>query len=413
MSEASAPSVAPAASYAMELSRALWFRQPATRCRFLFAADDPEGLVVAPLGPKGTRTVVEAAKRLQASGRAAVTGAMLVDGDGDAVFCLAGEPAPFLRSLAGWAAGRAGAVPALGTLLTAGAARLPAQLGADATVEALSLAELEVVRDPAAWDGLLPTDDASVIAILAERMPGERMWFWMCDDVADDMVPLLLQPVAWDPNRDRLDAQIRRLEAEGAGEGVTGYAFVAEDGRVQFVSGRLRPRLMAELVAWVRQQLAAHPAVARLAQCQFVVVRHGKVFEVLEDPLLWKGIEAPPAPGTLAGAAAAVARLAPNGALWAWATATAPGGGFLAVAPVVGDEGGTAFEVQAAGLYRRFPGSFRDASTGMLTREASGRLRIDWHGGDQRAAAGALAAAARLEPGLQALADVAGTEMSR
>jgi len=393
-----------AAPYARELSRALWFRQAQTRCRFLFAPDDPDGLVIAPLGPKGTQTIIEAANRLRASGRKAVSGAMLVDGDGDAVFCLAREPEPFLRSLAGWAAQRVAAIPALGTLDTAGAARLPTPLGADATIEALSLEQLEVMRDPAIWQELLRTDDASVAALLAERLPGERMWFWMSNDVPGDMVPLLLQPVAWDPNRDRLDAQIRRLETAGAGEGVTGYAFVTEEGKLQFVSGEPVLPLMAELADWVHQHAGSCPALARLANCQFVRVQAGQVLEVLEDPELWSGIAAPRAPGTLAAAGAALAALAPGESLWLWLTAQAPEGGFLALAPVAGDEEGATFQAEVAGLYRRFPDSYRDAVTGALTREAGGALRIDWHGGEPSAAQ-TLAAIARWEKGLQPLAD--------
>jgi len=405
--------VAQGAPYARDLSRALWFRQAETKCRFLFAPDDPEGLVIAPLGPKGIQTITEAANRLHAAGRKATSGAMLVNGDGDAVFCFAGQPEPFLRSLAGWAAQRVMAVPALGTLQGAGAARLPAPLGADETIEALRLEQLEVVRDSAIWQELLRTDDASVAAVLADRMPGERMWFWMSNDVSGDMVPLLLQPVAWDPTRDRLDAQIRHLEAAGAGEGVTGYAYVTDEGPLQFVSGDLELSLMAELADWVRQQAAACPALARLADCQFVRVHAGQVLEVSQDPELWSGIVPPPAPGTLAAAAAALAALQPGEALWLWLTAEAPEDGFLALAPTAGDEEGAAFETQVASFYRRFPDSYRDAVTGTLTREPGGALRIAWHGDGPGTAARGLAAVSRREKGLQPLADAVLADKTR
>ena len=392
--------IAPAPSYARDLSRALWFRQAETRCRFLFAPDDPEGLVIAPLGPKGDQTITEAAKRLKAAGHKAASGAMLVDGGGDAVFCLSEEPETFLRGLANWAVQRVTAIPALGTLKTAGAARL----NAGAAIGTLNLEQLQVVRDPTIWKELLRTDDSAVAALLADRMPGERMWFWMSNDVPGDMVPLLLQPVAWDPNRDRLDAQIRQLEAEGAGHGVTGYTYITEDGRLQFVSAELEPPLMAELADWVRQQAAACPALLRLVNCQFVRSHAGRVLEVLEAPELWSGIMAPPASGTLAAAAAALAGLAPGDSLWLWLTAKAPQGGFLALAPVAGDEAGVAFQARMAGFYRRFPDSHQDATTGTLTREPHGALRIAWHGGEPSTAQ-ALAAIARRENGLQPLAD--------
>jgi len=395
---------APAAAYARDLSRALWFRQPATKCLFLFAPDDPQGLVIAPVGQKGSQTIMDAADRLQAAGHEAASGAMLVDSDGDAVFCLSEEPEAFLRRLADWAVQRVAAIPALGTLKTAGAARLPAPLHAGAAVESLDLEQLTVVRDPTIWENLLRTDDAAVAAVLADRMPGERMWFWMSNDVPGDMVPLLLQPVAWDPSRDRLDAQMRQLEAEGAGDGITGYAYITEEGRLQFVSARLELPLMVELAEWVRQQAATCPALLRLANCQFVRAQAGRVLEVLEAPELWSGIEAPPAKGTLAAAVAALADLPPGQALWLWLTARAPGGGFLALAPVAGDAAGAAFQAQMAGFYRRFPESYQDAVTGTLTREPGGGLRISWHGAAPGAAQ-TIAAIVRRESGLQPLAD--------
>jgi hypothetical protein len=400
MSETSA---AQAASYARDLSRALWFRQAETKYQFLLAPDDPEGLVVATLGAGGTETILDAAKRLKAAGHKASFGAMLVDDDGDAVFCIAEEPEAFLRRLADWVVRHVGTVPALGTLNSAGAARLPAPLTGGAAIETLALDTLDIVRDPAIWQELLRIDDAAVAALLADQMPGERMWFWLSNQVPGDMVPLLLQPVAWDPNRDRLDAQIRQLEAAGAGDGVTGYAFFTEAGRLQFVSGELAPPLMAELAEWVREQATACPALARLADCQFVLTEAGQVVEVLEDPALWSGITAPAAFGTLAGAAAALADLAPGQSLWLWLTAKAPEGGFLALAPVGGDESGDAFQKQVAGFYRRFPESYQDGATGTLTHQPGGTLHIAWHGAP--GIKSALTAVAQREPGLKKLAD--------
>ncbi len=393
------------APYVQEISRVLWFRQAETRCRFLFAPEDPRGLVIAPLGAKGTQTIAQAAKRLLGAGLKANSGAMIVDDDGDPVFCLAGDPAPFLRALADWATRHVAQIPALGTLQTAGVARLLAAPSDDASIEAIRLEQIEVMRDPAIWQGLLPTDDAAIAAMLDQRLPGERLWFWISNQVPGDMVPLLLQPVAGDPNRDRLDAQIRQLEADGAGEGVTGYAYLTEEGRFQFVSGELRMALMIELADWVRQQQSTCPALARLAHCQFVRVQAGRVLEVLETPALWSGIAAPRAPGTLAAAADTLDALAPGGSLWLWLTAQAQGGGFLALAPAAGDEDGAHFQAQLAGLYRRFPQSYRDATTGTLAREADGTLRIDWHASGHGQAGRVLASIAQREGRLQPLAD--------
>jgi len=334
-----------------------------------------------------------------------MSGAMLVDDDGDAVFCLAREPTSFLRALAGWATRHIAAIPALGALQTSGAAKLPEPLGTDATIAALNLETLDVNRDPAIWPALLPTDDASVAAILADRLPGERMWFWVSNEVPADMVPLLLQPVAWDPNRDRLDSQIRQLETAGAGAGVSGYAYTTEAGRIQFVSDGLRHSLMVELADWVHQQVTACPALGRLADCQFVRVRAGQVLEVLEYPELWSDIAAPPVPGTLATAAAALAALLPDESLRLWLTAQAPGGGFVALAPVAGDEQGTGFQAQVAAFYRRFPESYQDAAIGTLTRVHDGSLRVAWHVQEPIAATRGLVSIARREGGLRPLAE--------
>ena len=395
-----------AASYVQELSRALWFRSADSRCRFLFAPEDPNGLVIALLGPKGTEAITQAARRLVSSGRSVTSGAMLVD-DGDAVFCLAGEPKPFLLALAGWVARHVAEIPALGTLKGAAAGRLPAPLSSEADIGAIDLDQLEITRDPAAWQAVLPVDDAGVAAILDGRMPGERMWFWMSNQVRGDMVPLLLQPVAWDPNRDRLDEQIRQLEADGAGDGVTGFAYAAEDGRFQFVSCELHGALMTELADWVRQRQDAHPALARLAHARFVLVQAGQVVEVIEAPGTWSGIVAPAAAGTLAAAAEALTALAPEASLWLWLTAQAPEGGFVALAPVTGDEDGAGFQAQVSGFYRRFPESYRDAATATVTRLGDGGLHIDWHGGGPGAAADGLTRAASREAGLRPLANAA------
>ena len=228
------------------------------------------------------------------------------------------------------------------------------------------------------------------------------MWFWMSNDVLRDMVPLLLQPVAWDPNRDRLDGQIRRLEALGAGDGVTGYALFAESGRLQFVGGALTASLMVELSDWVHEQVGTYPGLARLAHCQFVIATGGQVSDILEDEALWNDVVAPPAPGTPAEATALLTSLAPGASLWLWATGA--DGGFLSLSPVTGDEDGRRFQVRVDGFYRRFPDAHRDAVSGTVTRSTDGKFAVTVHGDDPGRTVDLLARVGAREKGLAALA---------
>ena len=207
----------PGEAYRRRVSRALWFRHPARPSRFLFAPASPMGLFIESLGTEGTAAFVARIKALKAQGLTMTAGAVLVNTDGRFVFCGRNVSADFLRQLAEWAGKNAAAMPAIANLIDAGYARTPNDLGSEESIAALHVETLEIQRDPALWTGLLEPTAATMAAVLAPRLPGERMWFWLSAAVPVGVVPLLVQPVAWDPDHNRMDRLIRQVEAAGAG----------------------------------------------------------------------------------------------------------------------------------------------------------------------------------------------------
>lgn len=364
----------PGEAYRRRVSRALWFRSPGTRYRFLFAPDSPMGLFLEPLSKAGTAAFAAQIKALKTQGLAMTAGALVVDADGGFVFCCASASPQLLQQLGSWARGQAGTLPAVANLIDARVARVAVDLANDASISALDVAALELQQDPAAWDGLLSATPEAAAEVLAERMPGERMWFWLSDEVPQGVVPLLLQPVAWDPNRDRLDHLIAEVESAGAGEGATGTCLLVDDGRVQFRGSDLRQGHLAALAAWVRAEQAAAPGLSRLSGCQLLRTSGGKVVSVLEDAAAWRDIQAAPAPATLAEAAGLLQSLQPGGERWFWFTPSGNGEPFVTLGDAGADPDGLGFQQRVAAMYRRFPSSFGDALAGILRRLDDGRI---------------------------------------
>lgn len=399
----------PGEAYRRRVSRALWFRKPATRHRFLFAPDSPMGLFIEPLGKSGTASFAAQIKSLKAQGLSMSAGALVVDDDGRFVFCSASASPEMLQRLAAWARAQSGAMPAAANLIDAGVARVQVDIANDASIAALDAAKLDVQRDAAAWDGILRATPDAVADVLAERLPGERMWFWLSDEVPDGVVPLLLQPVAWDPNRDRLDHLIEQVEASGAGEGATGTCLFVDDCRLQFRGSGLRPELLPALAAWVRAELGGAPALARLSGCQLLRTGGGKVIGAIEDAALWQGLAAPAGPATLSETAALLESFEPGEQRWFWLTPSGNGEPFVTLADTAADPDGLRFQERIAALYRRFPGSYDDAIAGVMRRLPGGQ--VVWSSEDARVDAWPAAVRALVQrhagdhPALRALAE--------
>lgn len=350
----------------LALSRALWLRQRGKSYHFLF---DPNA------DPNATPGLTIRPEPIGAEARGE-TGIMLVDGDEGLVFCVSSDPVAFLDRLSAWAKRSISALPALGIVADAGAARV-----ADFAAP-IDAAALDVVFRSKLWDDLLVPDEATVAAALAAASPGERLWFWMTADPGDYAVPLIVQPLAWDPNHDRMAWLMDRNADLGAGDGVTGTCALADDGAFQFLGDDVRPAMLPALADWVGAYAGDHPALARLAHARLLLTSGGTVTRVFADPDLWTDIAPEPVAGTIAGTAALLATLPEGGECWFWITGgdNAP---FLHLSLASTDPDAKAFRAGLSRLYDRFLQSHADAISGVATRLSGDRMLFVSAEGDE------------------------------
>ena len=216
---------------------------------------------------------------------------------------------------------------------------------------------------------------ATIAAAMAAAVPGERLWYWLAEsdpeaDAAEGVVPLIVQPVAWDPNHDRTNWLVERNTDRGAAGGQTGTATICDDGTIQFIGIGLNREMLERLARWVAANHAKHRALGRLVDCQFLVASGGLVDAVIAEPSLWKGVSRDPVPGTLLATAAILEALPVGGDCWFWITggpspSSTP---FLHLLPTGDDPEGLAFQSALPRLYKRFPQSFSDAVSGLMSR---------------------------------------------
>ena len=354
-------------SPAQSLARTLWLRQPGKRYRFQLRAAAEPALLMERVGQKSPRS------ELTTGGAAAdaISGAVLVDPEFRLVFCAPNDPPALLMRLASWARQASPDLPAVATLIGAGAAEADFDWTSDAAVEAIDPASLTVYRNSKVWAGLVSADAASVADVLAGCQPGERLWYWLCGAPG---LPLLLQPVSKDPNRDRLNALIDIVEQGGPAAAATGVGYVADDGSLQLIGPTLHAGLLPPVAEWVRRHGAQYPSLARLAGTRLLRSVRGRVAEVIDLPALWDGVPRPVPPGTTAETASLFAAMQPGAEYWFWLTGAAPRGAFMSLASMSDDPEGTGFIARMDRLYRRFPGSYADAVSGIVRRLDSGAL---------------------------------------
>ena len=179
-------------SSAARLSRHLWRRAPGQRFRFWFSPDAAPHLIMEPVTEKGAaafRAWLKEARRQHGDSLRAVTGAVVFGPRSQCVFCSEKMPRTFLTLLSDWAKSAIGETPALIGLRGAGMARIPVDIKDSDAIRALSLDDAEVRTDEALWTDLLTPSAALVAETLRERIPGDRLWFWL-DPAAD--IPLSL-----------------------------------------------------------------------------------------------------------------------------------------------------------------------------------------------------------------------------
>ncbi len=356
-----------------QLSRTLWLRRRGEVFRFLLDPAADPGLTLERIGQDGG-TVLARIAEADAQGRGLDSGLVLVDGRDGLAFCTTAEPMDLLRRLAAWARGAIAATPALGLLVDSGAGPLTVDLADDAAAQAFIPDGERVVYDPALWDSLLEPEVTTAEAALAATPPGERLWFWLAEDELEAIVPLIMQPVAWDPNHDRTNWLVERNTDRGAGEGITGTAMICDDGTIQFLAAGLYREMLEQLARWVAREHAAHPALGRLVDCQLLDAAGGRVDRIIADSTLWAGVARSTVPGTIRATAAVLENLPVGGECWFWLAGGAADPPFLHLVPTEGDPDGAAFQAELPRLYRRFATSFADAIAGVMSRPTADRL---------------------------------------
>lgn len=350
------------------IGRAIAFRKPNGRYRFLFAQDATVGLMLEEPGvPLSGGTRLPA---LAPSLPGAITGAMLVDDAQAVTFCVTADPSAFLAGLIAWCRQTVAAIPALAGLQDATAAQLDFDWTADAAIAGIDPRMLTQVQDRRGWRGLVTASAGHLGRTLARALPGERLWFWLAGSDTIAAPPLILQSIAEDPARDCTNRLIRDAAGDGAPAASSGIAMLLDDGRLQLTGADLTADDLTALAEWVHETVAEAPSLARdlarLARCRLVRSAGGLVEDVFEDETLWAGLDRPPATATTAETIAILQALRPGDAFWFWMTGTAPDGGFLTLAPVRDDPAGTGFGQRVPGLFRRFARSHEDAVSGLL-----------------------------------------------
>ncbi len=355
-----------------QLSRMLWLRKRGEVFRFILDPASDPGLTLERIGPAASR--VMARVPAATAGGTVDSGLVLVDGEDGLAFCTRSDPREFLQRLARYAAEAIAAVPALALLADSGAGPLTIDPADDAAAKAYVPDGARVVYEPDLWTDLLRPDIATTAAALAAVTPGERMWFWLAEDEVEGALPLILQPVAWDPNHDRTNWLIDRNSEIGAGEGLSGTAMICDDGRIQFLGGGLYREMLIPLAHWVARNVAEYPALGRLVDCQLVASSGGSVEAVIADPHLWADVSLQPVPGTIHATAAVLETLPVGGECWFWITGGTSDPPFLHLVSTADDPDGKAFQAALPRLFKRFSNAFGNAIVGVLSRAAANRM---------------------------------------
>ncbi len=358
-----------------QLSRALWLRKHGDVFRFLLDPASEPALTLERID-QGAGTIPTRVSEARAQGRTVDNGLVLVDEADGLIFCTTVDAKDFLHRLSAWAHQAIAAVPAVGLLIDAGAGPLTVDPTDDVAARAYLPDGEKVVYDTTLWDNLLVPDVATLATALAVARPGERMWFWLAADETEAAggVPLILQPIAWDPNHDRTDWLVNMNTNRGAGEGSSGTAKICDNGKIQFLGVGLHRAMLEHLAGWVARHHADYPALARLVDCQLVASAAGRVDEIMADATMWSGVTADLVPETIGATAAALESLPVGAQCWFWITGSPTDPPFLHLVPTGEDPEGNAFQATLPRLYQRFAESYQDAIVGVMSRPTANRL---------------------------------------
>ena len=214
-------------------------------------------------------------------------------------------------------------------------------------------------------------------AVLSALGAGERFWFWFSPDLPEEQARLVVSSLRTDPGMEGLQTAASAQAVPAGGRLSMGMGSVSADGRVQLGAPGLGGDELAALAGWAQRHADEHPALSRLKDARLLSTRpDGVVSASFEDAALWEGMLAPPAPGTLAFEAEALASLPAGQSSRYWMCADGPR---LVVVPLAVDPDGAVFQARvrahqravgaapvAGGVVRALSGALALTTTGEL-----------------------------------------------
>ncbi|MEL6342713.1 MAG: hypothetical protein AAFV53_06245 [Myxococcota bacterium] len=214
----------------------------------------------------------------------------------------------------------------------------------------------------------------STASMLARWRPGHRGWFWLCPMLDDQAPPLLFSAIREDTDASALRAAAASLPRPAAAPARFGVATADADGRLSLGGPGLCDADLLRLSDWVRDNVDAHPALARLRDLTLLCIEDGVVTDTFEDPDLWLGVPKAIAPGTAAETVQRLAAARPGMNLWFWMTTTGPTNApHLAVGLQRDDRDGKRFAEEIRVL-RQFASEDGPRCAGILRRADDGLM---------------------------------------
>ncbi len=393
----------------VRLSRRIYQRNIRRPCRFWFSAKQSPHLLIEGVSRQGRQAYISQIKKLKAAaapGSKAIRGGLVVNRDGRYVFFGPNLKPSFLKKLARYVSDNVERVPALAGLAYSSCATVAVDIRDDSSLKAVDASTLALHTDTGLWSAVLKPSISSTAALLASQEPGRRMWFWYWPDAPAGATALIVQPIEWDPNMDRLEQLIAVACPDGSLDTFTGVCVPVDDGRLQLIAPRMVDEVLELLATWAKAHITDHPGLARLRDCELLVTDGARVVRVIKLPEQWTDFPTPTVPGTLSETAAVLAGLEAGQDAWFWQTAAGPEGApFLTMLPVADDPNADHFNRRITGLNQRFPRS-NGTISGTVRRRSSGGLLFttsdalsDWSG----QLSTLVARAAQAHPALQTL----------
>lgn len=189
---------------------------------------------------------------------------------------------------------------------------------------------------------------------LAGLQAGQRVWFWCGPKTSAPHPPLLIHPLADDPEMANLRSDILKIPREDGAPEFLGLGSVDTNGVLQLGSADASAAALKALALWTAENIAAHPGLARLRNTRMLRIDGTRVAAIHRADELWSAIPELVLPGTMNQTARTLAAMETDQEAWFWLSARGPDGKpFLALESR--DLDGAGFAEVIGGLLRRSP----------------------------------------------------------